>query len=131
MKFLGKKEILDVDDLKLETVEVPEWGGCVNIRMLTGSERDAFEGSILQTNSKSKVKNYANIRARLAQISIVDEKDNSLFSELDIAALGRKSAKALDRIFDAAQKLNGMTEDDIEELAKNSATDQSEDSTSG
>ena len=98
--------------------------------MLTGAERDAFEGSILQMNSKSRSKNYANIRARLAQISIVDEGGQRMFSELDIVSLGKKSAKALDRIFDAVQKLNGMTEDDIEELAKNSAPGQSEDSTS-
>ena len=28
-------------------VEVPEWGGCIYVRTLTGTERDAFESSVV------------------------------------------------------------------------------------
>ena len=40
---LSKEQILQADDLKTETVEVPEWGGDVLLRELRGRERDAFE----------------------------------------------------------------------------------------
>ena len=34
----------------------------------------------------------------------------------DIAALGRKSSAALNRVFEAAQKLSGLTDEDVDEL---------------
>ena len=43
-----------------------------------------------------------------------------MFSEKDITALGKKSAAALDRIYEASQKLNRLTDGDVDELAKNS-----------
>jgi len=43
---LNKEQILRADDLKTEEVDVPEWGGSVRVRVLTGTERDAFESSI-------------------------------------------------------------------------------------
>ena len=46
-------------------------------------------------------------------------------------SLGRKSAKALERVFDVAQRLNGMGADDIKEMAKNSGRAIAADSTSG
>jgi hypothetical protein len=37
-----------------------------------------------------------------------------------VEALGKKSAAALNRVFEVAQRLSGITDDDVEELAKNS-----------
>ena len=115
--MLNKDEILKADDLKTETVPVPEWGGDVSIRMLTGSERDSFEASII---GNGKDKNFRDIRAKLCARCLVGEDGTRLFSDAEILALGGKSAKPLDRIFDAAQKLNGFTDADVEELEKNS-----------
>ena len=47
-KFLTRNEILAVDDLQTQKVDVPEWGGSVYVRGLTGSERDALEASIVK-----------------------------------------------------------------------------------
>jgi len=41
-----------------------------------------------------------------------------LFADADIAALGSKSAKALDRVFAVAQRLNGIGSDQVDQ-AKN------------
>jgi hypothetical protein len=59
---------------------------------------------------------------------MVDENGERLFQEEDTFPLGGKSAAALDRIFTVAQRLNGLRDEDVEELAKNSSGDQSEDS---
>jgi len=123
---LTKDQILKAKDVKFVDVDVPEWGGVVFIKTLTGTERDAFEESIIRDGKA----NLTNIRAKLCVRTIVNEKGERLFADNDIAVLGAKSAKALDRIFAAAQKLNGITAEDIEELEKNSEAGQSEDSTS-
>lgn len=116
MGLLSKKDILDSNDCETKTIEVPEWGGDVNIATMTGFARDRFEASIL---GKSGGMNTQNIRAKLVAACLVDDSGELVFNETDIAKLGKKSCSALDRIFTEAQKLNGFSNDDVEELAKN------------
>lgn len=124
--MLSKDEILKADDLKTETVEVPEWGGSVLVKGMTGKMRDEFEQEIV----KGKKVKMSNIRAKLCQVSIVDESGELMFNTSDIVKLGGKSASALDRVFEIASRLSGISKDDVEELEKNSGKGQSEDSIS-
>lgn len=123
--------ILGADDLKTATVKA--WGLDLTIRTLTGTERDAFEESMVQVAKDGTTKqNMKNVRARLVALTVIDPNDGNLpvFTEADIPALGKKSALELDRVFAAAQKLNGFTQSDIEELAEGFGSDPSESSTS-
>lgn len=116
MSCLSRDNILTVDDLKREKVSVPEWGGYIFVRTMTGTERDQYESSVLGNNGKMDLKN---IRAKLVVLTAVDEDGLRLFNDDDIEVLGAKSAAALDRVFSKAQTLNKISDDDIEELAKN------------
>lgn len=113
--LLTKEQILSAQDLPTEDVSVPEWGGSVRVRGMTGSERDAWE--LLQLDEKKP----ADIRATLVAFTLVDEKGALLFTPAEISALGKKSAKALQRVFRVAQKLSRITEADVKELEKNSS----------
>ena len=128
--LLTRDEILGASDIKTEDVHVPEWGGTVRVKGLTAAQRDRFENASISQRGRSVDLNLANIRARLAAMSIVDETGATIFTDADIRALGDKSAAALDRVFEACSRLNGIGEDDIEELAKNSDAGQSDDSLS-
>ena len=126
-KYLNKAEILAQDDLKYEDVQVPEWGGAwVRVRTLQANERDRFEASTVERKGKSVTTNLENIRARLCLLCMVDENGDRLFQEEDTFPLGGKSAAALDRIFTVAQRLNGLRDEDVSELAKNSNAGQSD-----
>jgi hypothetical protein len=116
MKRLNRDAILKADDLRVEEVEVPEWGGVVALRELKGSERDSFEADSLDENQKVSMKN---VRARLIALSAVDDKGERIFSQKDAIKLGSKSATALNRLFEVACRLSGITEADVEELEKN------------
>lgn len=111
LTVLDRSSILAAPDLPTISVDVPEWGGKVVIKALTAAQRDRFEISVAASKD--------NLRARLAVLSIVDPDGKPLFSEADASALGAKNAKALDRIFEAASKLNRLSDSDIEELEKN------------
>ena len=115
--MLTRNAILEIHDIDIERVDVPEWGGFVFVKGMSGTERDTFEASIVESRGKSPKVNMANIRAKLAAVSICDEDGKKLFTSKDVAALGKKSANALSRVFDVAQRLSGITEDDIEELS--------------
>ncbi len=127
-KFLNRAEILAISDLKTEDVFVPEWDAWVKVRSLNASERDHFEASTVERRGKNVVTNLENIRARLCLLCMVDENGERLFAEEDTYPLGGKSAAALDRVFVVAQRLNGLRDQDIEELAGESNGGQSADS---
>lgn len=123
MKVLSKSEILAAQDLKTTTVEVPEWGGAVLVRSLSGDERDAWEIENARRRDRlgaaaDKYSNLDGIRARLAALCLCDESGARLFTPAEVTELGRKSGAALDRVFDAARALNGMLPDQETELGK-------------
>jgi len=113
--LLSATAILSAADLPHEDVAVPEWGGTVRIRTMTSGARDDYEQKMLAAKGQTQ----RNVRAQLVVLCAVDEAGGRLFGPSDIEALGRKSAKALDRLFDVAIRLNGMGPADIEELEKN------------
>jgi hypothetical protein len=120
--MLSREQILAAADLPREEVLIPEWGGTVWVRTLSAAERDAFEAASVQARGKDRSVNLANLRARLAVLCLVDEQGQRLFTDTDAVALGQKSAKALAKVYDVAARLNGLSADDVEELAKNSAS---------
>lgn len=129
---LSKAAIQAASDIKTELVDVPEWGGAVAVRQLTGTERDAFEAQLMRTTADGKREaDLANMRAKLCAHCIVDGvTGDRLFGDDEIAQLGGKSASALDRVFKVAQRLNGMGADAVGDAEKNSVAAPSGSSTS-
>lgn len=140
--LLSRDQILEAQDIEFEDVPVPEWGGTVRVKGLNGEERNSFEAACRQErpvhNAEGKrirgrtelAVNLANTHAKLAARSIVDEQGERLFTDHDVAALGRKSSAALDRVVDVATRLSRLSDEEIEELSGNSDAAQSGDSTS-
>lgn len=118
-RFLTRDEILQKADLPTEDVYVEPWDAWVEVRGLTAAERDKFEQSIVERKGKSTQMNLQNVRAKLVALCVVDEQGNRLFTGADVEALGKKSAQALDKIFSVAQKLSGLTPEDVDELLGN------------
>jgi len=122
VKILGREAILQAQDLAQEVVEVPEWGGAVLVRAMTGTERDAYERRMVTVRGDKPGVNLdglVNMRAWVAATCIIGEDGERLFSETDVAALGKKSAAALDRVYEVAIRLSGLTAEDLEALEKN------------
>ena len=114
---LSKDQILAADDLHREELDIPEWKGSVFVRVMTGKERDQFESEVLAAdNDKSKL---VNIRSKLCALTVCDEQGQRLFTDQELESLGGKSAAALERIFILSQKLNLISDKDVEELEKN------------
>jgi hypothetical protein len=122
MARLTREQILSADDLKQVEVVVPEWGSGATVLVctMTGTERDAYEASIIDTSGEDAQVNRVNARAKLLVQTIIGDDGARLFREEDIAALGGKSGAALDRVYEIALRLNKITEKDAEELGKNS-----------
>jgi hypothetical protein len=114
---LTREQILNADDVRREKVTVPEWGGEVFVRTMTADERDEYEQERAEARGDDPKQNLKGVRAALVARTVCDEQGNALFTEEDVDALGKKSAKAMSRVFNKSAKLNLLTDSDIAELA--------------
>ena len=141
---LTREEILAADDIDIKWCPVPQWGKDVAgddkgvfVRGLTGTERDAFEMAMLDQRMNSKGTkviqqeiNLKNLRAKLIVRCAVDSDDpkiaKTIFTPADVEALGRKNGAALQLIYSMAQRLSGLSTEDVEELTKDLGEDSSD-----
>lgn len=128
MALLSREQILAATALPEEEVNVPEWGGSVRVRGLTGAQRDHYESTLIQQKGDKRELNLRNARAKLVAMACVDQKGGKLFTSSDVEALGQLSASALNRIWEAARRLSGLGDEDVEQLVGNSDAGPSDDS---
>lgn len=115
-------DILGFNDAKIEKVSVPEWGEAgekVYVRLMTGAQRDKWEAQSYFRKQQSEELLFENIKARLVALCACDDKGVAIFSFTQAEALGEKSSTALNRVWEAAMKLNKLSKADVDELVKN------------
>lgn len=119
---LSRQQILDADDRPFEDIEVPEWGGCVRLRVLNGAQRESIEIKMHQARSENVGTATAAWRGLKNQIlawAIVDESNQPVFTDKDVAALNAKNGYVIERLYAAVIKQNKFGKDEADELAKN------------
>lgn len=127
--FLSRDQVLEADDYRSEVVEVPEWGGKIRVKGLSGLERERYEQSVGYLKGDRWV-SKGNVQARLVVMCAIDADGRQLFGEDDIAKLTRKSSAALKRVVDACRRLSGLSDEDMDWLEGNSDGGQNEPSSS-
>ena len=80
MESLSRDQILKAADLKVEKVDVPEWGGAIYLKVMSVGERDSYENEWV----KSKLTGMDNFRTRFLVRTICDVQGNRLFENKDI-----------------------------------------------
>lgn len=125
MAILSKAQISDADDIKTETVSVPEWGGEVLISVMSGKALSEFQ-SLLDDPEKQK---DGGLLAQAVALCLVDEKGKPLFSKAEAYMLGKKNGAVLFRLFKKITELNKIDEEDIEGVVADFDEPLDEDST--
>lgn len=121
---LGKEAIRSrVGDIATAEVEVPEWGGSgfVRIQEMRSADQDLLELSILFANGRpaSDMSRLENFTARVVIKVCIDEHGDRIFEEADAEWLGQMATAPVRRIYEAAQRMNKITDKDVEEMVKN------------
>lgn len=124
---LTKDEILNLDDIKIREIQIPEWAGSVFIRQLTRGQADEyfsrrFEKSEIQQRGRGNnvVESQINMfghDAWLVAQAVCDEAGKRLFTNGDVDNLKNRNANAIGRIAVEIIKFSQMQED-VEELDK-------------
>lgn len=115
--LLTAADILAADDIRSIEVEIPQWGGSVRVRGLSGKLRSQLEQKI---SSKA---NFGDIKMLVVLNCTIDEAGKPLFSNSQRPALEEKSADAIELIFEAACRLSGIGDKQVQEAEGNFATD--------
>ena len=110
---LTKAAIFSTTDNEVHEVEVPEWGGSILLRSMTGEQRNNYE-HWAHSQSKADVPDYRGIRERLIIACAVDEAGDPLFNDEDLKQLSGKNSEVIDRLHEKCQKICGMDADAIE-----------------
>lgn len=118
---VATREDLDRVELRTEYVDVPEWELRVRIKELMGSDRDAYEASIVGSRISGRKNaprelNLLNARARLVCRAMIDDSGKRLYADNEAHLLGKKPAAGLERIYDAVRRLSGISDEDEKEL---------------
>lgn len=134
MTLLSRAQLLKKEKLEIAKVDLGN-GEFVYVRQMTGRERDNFEGSLLKKVTKGNEITYesslVDFRAKLAVNTLCDKDGKSLLRPDDYETLSTNiSAAKLAHIVDEAQKLNKISEEDKEDMVKNSDGGQAADSSS-
>lgn len=111
-KKLSRESILNVDDLRREEMEIPEWKGVITVRSLRGSERDRWARDVLDERGKPK----ENLNAMLIYYGCEEPK----FEKEDIEILQQKSVAVTERIVRKIMELSGISLESVDEIRKNS-----------
>ena len=122
MGLLTKEQILAADRKRTIDVPVKEWGGSVRLQELSASDRDMWESEsfVMASDGQDARFNPKHARARLVVRCIVGSDGARMFSDDEVASVGSLSASTVQKLFNAARKLNAISEADIKELEGNS-----------
>lgn len=101
-KALSADDILGADDLTIESVDVPEWGGTVHVRALSGAEREKYARSVEEYHAKGQM------QALLVAMATCNAQGDRVFTDDRVELLSRKSARAIGRLADVASRLSGL-----------------------
>ncbi|THV27943.1 hypothetical protein [Glycomyces paridis] len=122
--LMTAEDIEAFDDIEYDDIPVPEWGGRkVRIRGLSGEDWAHLTGAALVATGRDvsiRVNIIAEQKIRVVAACLVGPDMEPLFTRDKIRVLGKKSAAAIERLYDKAQELSGQGEDAVEAAEGNS-----------
>ena len=105
-----RDQILNASDVRVEPVEVPEWGLTLYVRTLSIREVGELQKLARQVDEADRVSLVPQLVCR----SACDQQGNRIFGHDDAEALAEKNPAALARVADAAAKINGLAPDSVD-----------------
>jgi hypothetical protein len=129
-KLLDRKSLLKKEKLEIVKVDLGK-DEFVYVKQMTGRDRDKFEQSLIKEkkDNKGDIIGYdratEDFRAKLCVLTVCDEAGNLILEPGDYALLSANmSAARLEKLVNKAQEINKISDEDKENLAKNSEAGQ-------
>ncbi len=105
-KVLSADDIFAVADVHVEEVEIPEWGGSVFVRSMTGEEASKFSEMVAKDKTDAMTK-------AIVLVTVKEDGISPLFTEDAVSRLRKKSLSALMKLQNRIIKMNGLRDEDV------------------
>jgi hypothetical protein len=116
VKVLTADDILAIEDISIVPVDIPEWGGMVYVKAMTSLQRERYFEMLKRTVGKGRKAREKVVlekaSALLVQMTACNAQGELMFTREQVSALSLKASKPMERICDAASKLNGLDDED-------------------
>lgn len=100
------EEIGQLRDFRVQSVDVPEWGGTCYVRSLSLRDAQVFQdvsaGAARGTFTTEDI-------CKIVALTLCDEQGNRLFSQEQLDVLLERNFQAVKRLFDASMQVVGLT----------------------
>lgn len=117
--------------LPRENVRLDELGGLIVIvQGMSGKQRDEWESSLIKGRGRRRDVDTRNVRAKLVARCLLKEDGSRMFGDDEADLVGEIRVDVLQRLFNVAQRLSGVSDEDVDELGKSSAATDGSDSPS-
>lgn len=116
-----RDSILEHDDTVTCEVEVPEWGVTVVVSSISAREREEWEtmlAELYESTNGDGQPNIVGLRCKFLVKCLVDENGDRIFSDDQSDQLSAKNSKAIDRLWEVAERINTVF--GVERMEKNS-----------
>ena len=113
-----REQIQAAEDFGHAIVEVPEWGVKVEMRSLTLDEKTSMAK---RHTSEGELDHHGLMLDLVVACSFDIETGERLFNDGDAEWLGKKNAKAVERLIDAAADLVDGSQEQVDAMGKGSS----------
>ena len=112
---LSMTDIIEIDDIEMSSIEVPEWNGIVFVRVLSGANRDRLLRKLKKATDEGRY-----FTPELVALCLCDKCGDVMFAtDGAVKALSKKSSVVLERIADVAIEINGLNDEAVDKAEKN------------
>ncbi len=122
-KFLNKQDFISANSNELLEVAVPKLGGVVFIKHITVQQRNNLLAWQIEYDASGKARAIptkpSDTALNLIALSVVDKEGKAIFTLEELSNLSAAMADVIDLLFDAANKVNCLTQAAAKEVEKN------------
>lgn len=116
---LTREQILAADDLRVDVVDVPQWGGEVRLREMNGVVRDELNAEIVACGGQVSLVKF---RQLVVALSVVDDAGELIFGLAGFDTVRAKHPGIIDLLAERAIVLNGLGDKAVDDAKKPSET---------
>ena len=115
-----RDDILAINDVTEELVTIPQWGGKkIKVKSFTAGQRCKLIETCMNKNGTGVDSQKLYIQTMIASACDPDT-DELIFTQADYEALSGKNSGAVEIIVSASHRLNGVSNEAVGEMEKNS-----------
>lgn len=133
--LLTADQILSSSTPRTAYVEVPEWGGTVKVRGMTGKERASYRNSLVGRATQRLRAGEETGETELELVAFrsnedvvawctIDEDGNRIFSDEQVERLGKADPAPIDKVAQKILQLSGMTREGAREIVGESSPEE-------